>query len=267
MEKAKAIFWGCLEELKLNFIVAIRRNHGVWLPQGQTVRCNRWHASRLNGGNPRTALARKFDRTFSDGTQEVRYIREIIFGKKRSRRFWEITTDPETMPENSTWYVMTEIPGLNYKDAGNLYGCRNWVEYGLNQSKNELGWADFRLTRYQDIEKWWEIVYSAYLLVSLFAELERNSEKPTTNIAASKVRKLCGEHPEWDEGTGWKNWLNNLRLISLPFFCFNLILPWLKVFPIPQLSLGFPRLIALMNFFPSAVPQPTSKADYLFSSA
>ena len=41
-------------------------------------------------------------------------LREIIFGKKRSRRFWEITTDPETLPENSTWYVMTEIPGLNY---------------------------------------------------------------------------------------------------------------------------------------------------------
>jgi len=96
----------------------------VWLPLGQTVRCNRW---------------RKFDRIFSDKTQEVRYVREIIFGKKRSRRFWEITTDPETMPENSTWYVMTEIPGLKYKDVGNLYGCRNWVQYGLNQSKNELG--------------------------------------------------------------------------------------------------------------------------------
>ncbi len=106
----------------------------------------------------------------------------------------------------------------------------------VTQSKNELGWADFRLTQYQDIEKWWEIVYSAYLLVSLFADSERNSEKPTTNIAASKVRKLLEEHLEWDEGTGWKNWLNNLRLISLPFFCFNLILPWLKVFPVPQLS-------------------------------
>jgi SRSO17 transposase len=80
---------------------------------------------------------RKFNRTFSDQTQEVRMLREIIFGKKRSRRFWEITIDPETMPENSTWYVMTEIPKLNYKDVGNLYGCRNWVEYGLNQSKNE----------------------------------------------------------------------------------------------------------------------------------
>lgn len=250
--ESESKFIGCLEELKLNFVVAIRRNHGVWLPKGQTVRCNRW---------------RKFDRTFSNGNQEVRYVREIIFGKKRNRRFWEITTDPETMPENSTWYVMTEISGLNYKDVGNLYGCRNWVEYGLNQSKNELGWADFRLTRYQDIEKWWEIVCSAYLLVSLFANSKSNSEKLAPTISGSRVRELLKEHPQWDEGTGWKNWLNNLRLISLPFLCFNLILPWLKVFPIPHLSLGFPRLIALMNFFPSAVPQPTLEVDYSFSSA
>ena len=250
--ESESNFLGCLEELKLNFVVAIRRNHGVWLPKGQTVRCNRW---------------RKFDRTFSDGTQEVRYVREIIFGKKRSRRFWEITTDPETMPENSTWYVMTEIPGLNYKDVGNLYGCRNWVEYGLNQSKNELGWADFRLTQYQDIEKWWEIVCSAYLLVSLEAILQKTAEKTTTDIPSSRVRELLQENSDWDEGTGWKTWLNNLRLISLPFCCFNLLLPWLKVFPIPQLSLGFSRLIALMNFFPSAIPQTTSKPDYLFSSA
>jgi SRSO17 transposase len=245
-------FLGCLSELKLNFVVAIRSNHGVWLPSWQTVRCNRW---------------RKFDRIFSDKTQEVRYVRKIIFGKKRSRRFWEITTDPETMPQNSTWYVMTEIYGVKYQDVGNLYGCRNWVEYGLNQSNNELGWADFRLTQYQNIEKWWEIVCSAYLLVSLFADLQINSEKNNTNISSSRVRELLQEHPEWDEGTGWKNWLNNLRLISLPFFCFNLILPWLKVFLIPHLSLGFPRLIALMNFFPSAVPQPSLEVDFRFSSA
>jgi len=163
----------------------------VWLPKGQTVRCNRW---------------RKFDRIFSDGTPEVRYVREIIFGKKRSRRFWEITTDPETMPENSTWYVMTEIPGLNYKDVGNLYGWRNWVEYGLNQSKNELGWADFRSTQYQDIEKWWEIVCSAYLLVSLEAILQKTAEKTTTDIPSSRVRELLQENSDWDEGTGWKNW-------------------------------------------------------------
>ena len=250
--ESESKFLGCLEELKLNFVVAIRSNHGVWLPKGQTVRCNRW---------------RKFDRVFSDGTQEVRYVREIIFGKKRSRRFWEITTDTETMPANSTWYVMTEIPGLNYKDVGNLYGCRNWVEYGLNQCKNELGWADFRLRQYQDIQKWWEIVFSAYFLVSLFTLSWNNSKNPVIDIPSPQVKKRLGKHLQWDSGSGWKNLLNNLRLISLPFLCFNLILPWLNVFPIPQLSLGFPRLIALMNFFPSAVPQLSLKGDFQFSSA
>jgi len=48
-----------------------------------------------------------------------------------------------------------------------IYGLRNWVEYGLKQSKNELGWADFRVTNYAQIERWWEMVMSAYLLVSL----------------------------------------------------------------------------------------------------
>jgi SRSO17 transposase len=70
--ESESKFLGCFRVTKINFAVAIRRNHGVWLPEGQTVRCNRW---------------RKFDRTFSDKTQEVRYVREIIFGKKRVAGF------------------------------------------------------------------------------------------------------------------------------------------------------------------------------------
>ena len=56
-------------------------------------------------------------------------------------------------------------------------------------------------------------------------------------------------HESWDENKGWKNLLNNLRLILQPLICFNLIKQELKVFPIPQLSLGFPRLISIMNQF------------------
>jgi SRSO17 transposase len=53
----------------------------------------------------------------------------------------QATETIETLPENSTWYIMTKIPGIKYKEVSNLYGLRNWVEYGLKQSKNELGWA------------------------------------------------------------------------------------------------------------------------------
>jgi len=65
-------------------------NHGVWLPQGEEVRYNQW---------------RPYNRIFSDGKQEKRYIREIVFGKRRPIQYWQVTTDPETLPQNSTWYL------------------------------------------------------------------------------------------------------------------------------------------------------------------
>ena len=53
------------------------------------------------------------------------------------------------------------------KIIGNLYGLRTWVEYSFRQCKQELGWTDYRLTNFEDINKWWEIIMSAYLMISL----------------------------------------------------------------------------------------------------
>lgn len=245
-------FISVLNELKLSFVVAIRSNHGVWLPPGQRVRYNKW---------------RKFDRVYSNGKSEVRYIREIIFGKRHTIQYWQITTNSETLPESSTWWVMTKVPGVKYKQVGNLYGLRNWVEYGLKQSKNELGWADFRVTDYAQIEKWWEVIMSAYLMVSLHANVLNPSKNSNPKQATDSVVDKFSTHDWWDSGQGWKNLLNNLRLIIQPWVFFNLIKPWLKVFPISHLSLGFSRLIALMNRFRGAVPTTISYEDLQFSSA
>ncbi|WP_320073149.1 transposase [Nostoc sp. MG11] len=125
-------------EYKLSYVVSIRSNHGVWLPAGQSVRANKWC---------------KFERTFSNQKSETRYIREIIYGKKRAITYWEITTDPETMPENSTSFVMTNLQGNLKKILGDLYGLRTWVEYGFRQCKQELGWTDYRFTNFQHIER------------------------------------------------------------------------------------------------------------------
>jgi SRSO17 transposase len=61
-------FLKVLEKLKLEYVVSIRNNHGVWMPSNKRVRANKWY---------------KLTRTFSDGKTETRYIREIIYGKKR----------------------------------------------------------------------------------------------------------------------------------------------------------------------------------------
>jgi len=68
------------------------------------------------------------------------------------------------LPDNSTWQVMSHLKDKqdHFDQIGNLYGLRTWIEYGFKQCKDQLGWADYRVTQYVQIERWWEIVSSAY---------------------------------------------------------------------------------------------------------
>jgi SRSO17 transposase len=222
-----------LDKHKLPYVVAIRSNHAVWMPYDQTVRTNKWC---------------KFERIFSNHKSETRYIREIIYGRKRAVTYWEVTTDPETMPENSTSFIMTNIQGKVKKFLGNLYGLRTWVEYGFRQCKQELGWTDYRFTSFKDIEKWWEIIFSVYTVVSLNSQafLSLNQQQ-TSKIEKKKNSVDFSIHQQWDCGNGWKNTLNNLRLILQPTLVMWLIFPWLEVFPNSKLLLGFNHLISLIN--------------------
>jgi hypothetical protein len=200
----------------------------------------------MNGVNSNEYLATKHQKS------EIRYIREIVYGKRNRITYWEITTDPETMPENSTSFVMTNIAEKTSKlkkILGNLYGLRTWVEYGFRQCKQELGWTDYRFTKFKEIEKWWEIIMSAYLMISLNSQsfLALNSaeladEKPKTTLNFTS-------HPQWNHQIGWKNVLNNFRLIIQPSLLLWLIFPWLEIFPNSYLLLGLHRLINTMNQF------------------
>ncbi|GFE72129.1 hypothetical protein CFPU101_47390 [Chroococcus sp. FPU101] len=196
----------------------------------------------------------KFDRIFSSNKIEVHYIREIIFGHRTSLRYWEITTDQALLPPNSTWFLMTNKTGNIQKTVGNIYGLRTWIEYGFKQCKDELGWADYRLTSYEEIEKWWEIVMSAYMMVSFQSEVFQNLSSCSRMINSPSLLLKFQEHPWWNQHKGWKNLLNNLRLIIQPMVFCCLITPWLSVFPIPPLTQGFLRLIDLMNQFNAYVP-------------
>lgn len=119
-----------LTKLHLDYLVAIRSNHGEWLPPGESITYGEWQ---------------RFYRIFTDGTIEYRYIQEIRFGSRKPVTYWRITTNPELLPKNPTWYVMTNLRGNVEQKLGNLYGFRNWIEYSFKQAKNELGWADFRV--------------------------------------------------------------------------------------------------------------------------
>jgi SRSO17 transposase len=230
-------FVGALERLHLKYVVALRFNHGAWLPRGARIRQTRW---------------RPFARIFSDGKQITRSMCEVIYGKRQRIRYYYLTVDPVTLPKDGTWFIMTNLEGDIRKSVGNLYGLRTWIEYGFKQAKDELGWADYRVTDYQTIERWWEVVCSAYSLVSLQSAVLQPSEKPAG--PPTSPANHFPQHRWWDSGNGWKNVLNNLRLILQPYVCHCLILPWLLVFDIPALQLGFKQLTSLMNTFHMLIP-------------
>ncbi|MGZ3626033.1 MAG: IS701 family transposase [Ktedonobacteraceae bacterium] len=231
-----------LEKLHLRYVVAIRSNHGVWLPPGQRVRYTNW---------------RPFERIFSNGEHQTRYIRELVFGQRGRIRYYHLTTDPQTLPPESTWYIMTNLEGNIRKTIGNTYGLRTWIEYGFKQAKNELGWADYRVTDYASIERWWELISSTYLLVSLQSHvLQHADQEPSHTQSRATITSpdRFSEHRWWDGGQGWKNILNNLRLILQPYVSYWLLLPWVLLFDLSGLRAGFRQLISIMNSFHATLP-------------
>lgn len=231
-------FIAALDKHKKPYLLAIRSNHARFtVPDGEAI-YDVWQ---------------EFERVFSDKKTQKRYIQEIACGESKLITYWRITNDPETLPKNQTWYVKTNLKSDMADQLGNLYGFRNWVEYAFKQGKNELGWADFRFTNYHQIERWWEIIMSAYLLVSLQAQARNESDSESRNEKSSPPISTEPEnfsnHKWWDFNLGWKSTLNNLRLVIQPYIFGNLIKPWLIVFLNPKLQLGFQKLIEIMNQF------------------
>jgi len=232
-------FISALHRLKLQYVVAIRSDYGVWLLPGQRIRQTRWHP---------------FERVFTDGSTEQRFLRETVFGTRRAVRFFQITTDPQTLPPQTTWDLMTNLPGRIEDTVGNTFGLRTWIEYGFKHAKDDLGWADYRVTDYAAIARWWELVMSAYTLVSL----QSADVAALGHIAATPDHTaLLATHPAWDTRTGWKHHLNNLRLLLQPYVCTCLLLPWLGLAPPPHahaVQTGLAALGSLVDAFRLALP-------------
>jgi len=247
-----------LEKSNLEYIVAIRSNHKVWMFGKERKRYNSW---------------KPYQQKLSRKKSETRYIREIIFGKRKHVRFYQISKKEDKNPESKdTWFIMTNKKGKITSTIASEYSLRNWIEYAFKQVKNELGWADFRVTDYHSIERWWELVMSSYLLVSIQAnyfQLETVSSDSHTQDSTVKfsVSFSFSQHPWWESGQTWKSSLNNLRLIIQPLIFFNLLQPWLSVFPNRYLQLGLSELINIMNRFRASPSLQNQSLEHLFSVA
>ena len=150
-----------LAEAGLPFVMALRPHCGAWARAKdvhtpvEAVGALAW--DRPDDPGDWTAVRR----TFRDGHCETWWAADTTlggWGPDGVRRLAVATAHPGTLPDNATWYLVTNLPrpgGRREPDSPHLaaglaeivrlYSIRNWIEQGYKQIKDELGWADFQV--------------------------------------------------------------------------------------------------------------------------
>jgi len=117
-------------------------------------------------------------RRFRDGHRETWWAVDLTLhgmAPDHELRLVAVTTDPATLPADSTWYLLTNlphpdaphaatspIPAADLAEIVRLYGLRTWVEHSYKQVKQELGWADWQVRRDVAIHRHWALVCCAF---------------------------------------------------------------------------------------------------------
>jgi hypothetical protein len=172
-------FEGELWKAKVPYVLSLRPHKGRWAeveaahtPQEATQRL-RWNGPE-DPGEWKAILRR-----FRDGHEERWWATEVEtligYGPKESVRLVAVSTDPATLPANSSWYLTTNLPApgssrekrspldaASLEEVVRLYGLRMWVEQSYKQVKGELGFSDFQVRSDPAIRRHWQMVFCAF---------------------------------------------------------------------------------------------------------
>jgi len=160
------------------YVVGLKPTKGVWAPTEDPhtpqEAAQRLHWNGADDPQDWTPVVRRF----RDGHTETWWAAELTlagYGPDRSTRLVVATNDPTALPEQTTWYLATNLPRpgspraaewpgppADLEEIGRLYGLRNWVEQSYKQAKQELGWADFQVRTDRAIRRHWEMVCCAF---------------------------------------------------------------------------------------------------------
>lgn len=117
-------------------------------------------------------------RRFRDGHEETWWAlegRTQAYSPERSERLVIVTTDPVTLPEKTSWQMVTNLPvpgspraleralpSADLAEVVRLYGLRIWVEQSYKQVKGALGWAQYQVRSDIAIRRHWTLVFLAF---------------------------------------------------------------------------------------------------------
>jgi len=166
---------------EIPYVMALRPSH-AWLAFPDQVG-NVWEAALFStvsswGGPQEPGEWVRLERTFRDGRVERWWALEAKggpYGPERSERLVVLTTDPATLPERSTSYLVTNLPApdsertqssphsaADLAEVARLYALRSWIEQSYKQVKNSLGWAHYQVRKDLSIGRHWQLVCCAF---------------------------------------------------------------------------------------------------------
>jgi hypothetical protein len=167
-----------LAHLGVGYVLALRPSHAWWARVDQinslvdAARTASWVGPDAPGDWQPVV------RAFRDGHTETWWALEVQvgpYGPQRRQRAVVATTDPATLPEHATWYLLTNLPAPNtaraqevalpvadLSEVVRLYALRNWVEQSYKQVKRALGWSAYQVRSDRAMRRHWALVCCAF---------------------------------------------------------------------------------------------------------
>ena len=111
-----------LDKLEIGYVMALKPSHCWWHFEGE-VGCVEDVARAYGWDEDAPGEWVKLTRTFRDGHSEIWWALEAEagpYGVNKPRRLVIVTTDPERLPELTTWYLVTNLPASKRSDASGL---------------------------------------------------------------------------------------------------------------------------------------------------
>jgi SRSO17 transposase len=164
--------------LKLGYVLALKPSHDWWHRVGtpgslrEVAQAAGWKSAEQPGQWV------KVERKFRDGSQQRWWALEVQagpYGSEKTERAVIATTDPETLPDATTWHLVTNIPvpdsaaaqrseleAASLQDIVRLYGLRMWIEQSYKHVKHALGWSQYQVRSDQAIRRHWQLVCCAF---------------------------------------------------------------------------------------------------------
>jgi hypothetical protein len=179
-------FYGEDETLKqelrrrgVGYVLALKPSHAWWHREGEigslqeVAEAATWTDAEHPGEWVRV------ERSFRDGHTEDWWALEVKlgpYGTERPQRAIVTTTDPQTLPDHTTWYLVTNLPApgsprateegalppADLAEIVRLYGLRNWVEQSYKQTRGSLGWSQYQVRSDLAMRRHWQLVCCAF---------------------------------------------------------------------------------------------------------